>query len=241
MLRTFLFVVTCSAASAADLYTNCARTERTGALPLTADVKVTSSIAGEDGTCFKIAGTLEGKSVEGAIFDSSHPAVTAYYLAVRKPTPAPPAPAQAPEAAPPAPVRASRFANFSGTNLHDGERFELARVRSKLLLIHFWDSASDETARKDAEVLSHLRSQYGDQGLEVVGITNESNQDRIRAFNENAEAVWPLMRDRTGLAERYGVNLTSEIFVLDSHHKIVSSGARPADLEEMVSQRLGRR
>ena len=121
-----------------------------------------------------------------------------------------------------------------------GQRFELARMRSKVLLIHFWDSASEETAKKDAEILSHLRSQYGDQGLEV-GITSESNQDRIRSFNENAEAVWPLVRDRGGLAEKYGVNGSSEIFVLDSRHKIVSSGARPADLEEMVGQRLGRR
>ena len=119
MLRTLIFAVTCSAAAAADLYSNCAQTERTGVLPLTADVKVTSSITGGDGTCFKVAGTLEGKPVEGAIFDVSHPAVAAYYQAVRKPTAVPPPP-PAPEAAPPAPARATRFANFYGTNLHDG-------------------------------------------------------------------------------------------------------------------------
>lgn len=79
MLRTLIFAVTCSAAAAADLYSNCAQTERTGVLPLTADVKITSSITGGDGTCFKVAGTLEGNPVEGAIFDVSHPAVAAYY------------------------------------------------------------------------------------------------------------------------------------------------------------------
>ena len=120
MLRTLIFAVTCSAAAAADLYSNCAQTERTGVLPLTADVKVTSSITGGDGTCFKVA-DAGGKTSRGGHLRclASGCGRLLFYQAVRKPTAVPPPP-PAPEAAPPAPARATRFANFYGTNLHDG-------------------------------------------------------------------------------------------------------------------------
>src|SRR5262245_31305943 len=121
------------------LYSSCSRAEQIGVLAAAADVKVTSSIAGEDGVCFRVVGTSDGRPLNGAIFDPSHPAATAYQQALNRPpaAPAPPPPAAAP-APPPTPARATRFENFSGSNFHDGERFELARLRSKVILLHFW-------------------------------------------------------------------------------------------------------
>jgi peroxiredoxin len=204
-------------------------------VPVSADVKVTSSIAAEDGICFKVTGAFHG-----AIFDQTHPAALAYRDAVRTPPAATPAtPSPAPLV--PSPVRMTRFENVSGNNFHDGERFELARLKGRIILVHFWESAQDETAKRDAEYLAHLVAQYGEQGLDVVGITSESSFDRVRAFNENAEAVWPLLRDRSGLAEKYGVSSPSEILVLDGRRNILMRSARPAGIETLLERRFARR
>lgn len=254
MLRASLFLIALSpAAGAVDapaapaaLFSSCARSEQTGVLPAAASVKVTSSIAGDEGTCFRVSGSVDGQPVNGAIFDSAHPAAIAYREALARPVPPAPPTAPAPPAplapaASPAPVRPARFENLTGANLHDGERFELGRLHSKLVLVHFWDSANDSTAQKDAEFLSHLRAQYADKGLEVVGITTEKNRDRVRTFNDNAEAVWPLLQDRGKLAEKYGVTTSSEIFVLDGQRNIVSAGPKTSGLEQLVGERLSRR
>lgn len=239
MLRTFLLALACAfgavAQPAAPLYSNCAQTEQIGVLPASAEVKVSSSIASSEGTCYKVEGTSLGQPVRGAIFDGSHPAVAAY----RRTLTEPPTPLPSPVPAPVTPsAQPARFENITGTNFHDGERFELARLRARLIIIHFWDSATDTGAQHDAEYLSHLRAQYGDRGLEVVGITNESSFDRVRTFNENTEAVWPLLRDRTGLAARYGIEAPSQIIVLDSRRNILSRDARPGDLEAVLERRL---
>ena len=225
------------AAEPAQLFTDCTRSTAIGQLPAeSTGVKVISSISGEDGVCYKVAGLLDGRAITGAIFDEAHPAAIAHRLAVRQlPVPLP--------AAPPAPVPApvssvSQVLSFSGNDFYTGERFNLASLKSKAILVHFWKSALDKTAQEDAEYLAHLKAQFGGQGLEVVGVTAERSPDRIRVFNDNAEAVWPLVQDRKGLAEKYGVSGPSEIFLLDSHRNVVSAGARPSGLEQLVSQQL---
>ncbi len=224
------------AAGPAQLFADCTRSTALGQLPVEATgVKVISSISGEDGVCYKVAGLLDGRAIAGAIFDEAHPVAVAHRLAVRQPPGPPPA---APPAPAPAPVSVSQVLSFSGNDFYTGERFNLASLKSKAILVHFWKSASDKTAQEDAEYLAHLKAQFGGQGLEVVGVTAERSPDRIRAFNDNAEAVWPLVQDRKGLAEKYGVSGPSEIFLLDSHRNVVSAGARPSGLEQLVSQQL---
>ncbi len=189
-----------SATEPAQLFADCTRSTAIGRLPAEATgVKVISSISGEDGVCYRIAGLLNGKAIYGAIFDESHPAAIAHRLAVQQP----PVPRPAAQPAPaPAPVSSvSQVLSFSGNDFYTGERFNLASLKSKAILVHFWKSASDKTAQEDAEYLAHLKAQFGGQGLEVVGVTAERSPDRIRIFNDNAEAVWPLVQDRKGLAE----------------------------------------
>ena len=227
------------AAGPAQLFADCTRSTAIGRLPAeAAGVKVISSIAGEDGVCYKVAGMVDGKALAGAIFDESHPAAVAHRLAVRQPPVPRPAAQPAPAATAVSSVTPGQVLSFSGNDFYTGERFNLASLKSKAILVHFWKSASDKTAQEDAEYLAHLKAQFGSEGLEVVGVTAERNYDRIRTFNDNAEAVWPLVQDRKGLAEKYGVSGSSEIFLLDSHRNVVSAGARPSELEQLVSRQL---
>jgi peroxiredoxin len=233
-------------AGSAAIFTSCLGSEQIGVLPAEAAVKVTSSIAGDEGTCFKVSGVVGGRQISGAIFDPAHPAAMAYRNVMAKPaTPAapvpPPTPVPTPAPAAVVPGRLTKFENLKGSNFHDGEWFELARLPSKIVLVHFWDSAKDPTAQKDAEYLAHLRAQYGDRGLAVIGITSETSQDRVRTFNDNAEAVWPLIRDRGALAQKYGVTGSSEILVLDDRRNIITAGPNPPNLEQLVTERLNLR
>ena len=240
---TLLAAGVAAGAEPAQLFTGCTRETVIGRLPeATTGIKVVSSIATEEGVCFKVAGTLDGKAIAGAIFDQSHPLAVAYRLEIQQP-PAPPpaAPAQkatalAASPGPSAPL--GQVVNFSGADFYTGERFTLGSLKSKAILVHFWKSAADKTAQEDAEYLSHLKAQFGSQGLEIVGVTAERSYDRVRAFNDNAEAVWPLVQDRKGLAEKYGVSGPSEILLLDGHRTVISAGPRPSGLEQLVSQQL---
>lgn len=235
------FLLTAGVAAADEptrLFTDCTRSTVAGSLPAIAPgIKVTSSIATEEGVCYKVAGTQDGRAVAGAIFDQFHPVAVAHRLAVQEPpVPPPPAPQRTPAESPVA-VR-GQVLSFSGSDFHTGERFNLSSLKSKAILVHFWKSASDKAAQEDAEFLSYLKAQFGGQGLEVVGVTSERSSDRIRTFNDNAEAVWTLVQDRKGLAEKYGVAGPSEIFLLDSHGAVVSAGPRSAELERLVSKQL---
>lgn len=223
------------------VYTSCAKNDVVApALAQGASVRVVSSISGDQGTCYRIVAQSSGQTVTGAFFDETHPAIVAYHQAVRgpaqpAPAPAPAAPAAAATAEPP-----TRFADFGGMNFHDGARFDLSKLKTKLTVVHFWKNADDPAVKDDAEFLAYLRSQYGEQGLEVVGITAERRVEKIKSLVDNAEAIWPLIRDTTGLARQYGVTDASEVFLVNSRRKILLSGPRSDDFEQRVSRELHR-
>jgi peroxiredoxin len=235
MIPAMFAAAAASAGAGVALYPNCSKTEPPGLLPPGLDLKVSSSIAGEDGTCYRVTGVSAGKPFSGAIFDSQHPAVLAYRRAMSGLIPPPPPPT------PVAPTAIAHFDNFTGTNFHDGERVDLAKVGAKLIIVHFWDSASAQAARADAEMLSYLKAQYGEKGLEIIGVTQESSPERIRRFNDDTEAVWPIVMDKKGLAQKYGVSGPSEIFLLDHGRNVLVAGPHPSNLEDVIKRTFGLR
>lgn len=227
------------------LYSNCAKDEVLAAvLAPGASIRVISSIDGDGGTCYRIeVAQPGGEGLTGAFFDGSHPAIVAYRRSVQAPAQPPPAAAAAvaPVAAgEAAPAKPPRLADLSGLNFHDGKRFDMAKLKSKLVVVHFWETADDRSVREDIEFLAYLRTQYGAKGFDVVGITAEDRVNKIKALIDEDDASWPLLRDTTDLAAQYGVEGKSEMFLLNRGRKILVSGPRADNFEQRIVRELGR-
>lgn len=230
------------------VYSNCAKDEVLAAvLAPDASIRVVSSIDGDGGTCYRIqVAQPAGEALTGAFFDGSHPAIVAYRRSVQAPPQPPPVAAAAAATAAPvaaaeaAPAKPPRLADLSGLNFHDGKRFEMAQLKSKLVVVHFWETADDRGVREDIEFLAYLRTQYGAKGLNVVGITAEDRVNKIKALIDEDDASWPLIRDTTDLAAQYGVEGKSEMFLLNRGRKILVSGPRADNFEQRIVRELGR-
>ena len=83
------------------------------------------------------------------------------------------------------------------TNTYSGDRFDLASLRGKYVVIDFWGPWCMPCV-KELPLLKEYREKYGDK-LEIVGIGSESDQgERWRKFLDNhPEYDWPQIFSRS--------------------------------------------
>lgn len=75
-----------------------------------------------------------------------------------------------------------------------GNPFSLAQYRGKVVALDFW-APWCAPCRESFPFLDSLRASHGDKGLQVVGLTLDSDQDAIAAFLEAVPVGFPIALD----------------------------------------------
>ncbi len=91
---------------------------------------------------------------------------------------------------------------FSLQDLH-GARVDLAKYRGKVVLLNFWATWC-APCRLEMPRFMQWQSEYGAQGLQVIGISVDDTEPPARRFAEKLRVSYPIAMGNARLGERYG-------------------------------------
>lgn len=100
----------------------------------------------------------------------------------------------------------------------DGHAFNLADSKGKVVIIDFWATTCGPCVRELPELKS-LREKYSGQGLEIVGVSLDTDKDALNRFVEREKLYWPQYYDPAGedsaVATQFGVRAIPVLWLVD--------------------------
>jgi len=104
----------------------------------------------------------------------------------------------------------------------DGADFSLASEKGNVVVLDFWASWC-LPCRKSFPFLDGLRAKYEAQGLRVLGLTLEVNDDPVRSFLESVPVRFTILRDPSGKAgEAFHVDAMPTTFLLGRDGRVAA-------------------
>ena len=105
-------------------------------------------------------------------------------------------------------------------NSPDGHVISLEHLKGKVVLIDFWAPACGPCVR-DLAGLKELYAKYRAQGLEIVGISKDPDEEALGRFVEKNQLPWPQKYDGSAstnqVAEAYGIVEIPVVWLVDRH------------------------
>ena len=138
------------------------------------------------------------------------------------------------------------FMKVTGTTA-DGEDFNWASYRGKVVLVDFWASWCGPCRREIPNMKNQL-AKYGKKGFDIVGVNLDTTKAAYQEYVEQHEITWTnLMSDKeeergwdNPLAAHYGVSGIPTAILVDQRGIVVSMLARGPRLNMLLEGLLGR-
>jgi thiol-disulfide isomerase/thioredoxin len=100
--------------------------------------------------------------------------------------------------------------------------FSLESLKGSVVVLDFW-APWCVPCRASLPALDGLQAKYGKQGLKVLGLTLDTNDDAIIAFLNSVPVTFTILRDVSGQAgEAFNVVAMPTTFVLDKQGRIAA-------------------
>lgn len=123
----------------------------------------------------------------------------------------------------------------------DGREVNLADMKGKVVLVDFWATWC-VPCLKTMPGLKALYADYHDKGFEVIGISLDSDKDKLEGFLEREGIAWPQYFDGKGwdneLAARYGIESIPATFLIGPDGQIEGSNLSEGGLRERIAALL---
>ncbi len=137
------------------------------------------------------------------------------------------------------------FIDVKGTTLA-GKPLDWESYRGKVVLVDFWATWCGPCIAELPNVKQQYR-RYHDKGFEVVGISLDTDRDKLDAFVEKNEIPWTSLfesdKESQGwdspLAVHYGIMGIPTAILVDKEGKVVSMMARGPELVALLEKLLG--
>ncbi len=122
----------------------------------------------------------------------------------------------------------------------DGRHVNLAGMKGKVVLVNFWATTCVPCVR-DLPDMKRTYAKYHSQGLEIIGISLDSDREALARFLEKEGIPWPQYYEPTGatnlLARTYGIDGIPEVWLVDRQGVLRELDARN-DQEKKVETLL---
>lgn len=122
----------------------------------------------------------------------------------------------------------------------DGKEFDLASLRGKVILVDFWATWCGPCRMEIPNVVATYKKLH-DKGFEIVGISLDSQKDRLIEFTQAKEMTWPQYFDGKGWANEisssFGVTGIPTMWLVDKKGFVRNTEAR-ANLEAEITKLL---
>lgn len=124
---------------------------------------------------------------------------------------------------------------------HAGQSFDLSKLRGKVVLIHYWSSAS-EACQPDLPVLKELAAKYGKSGFEIVGVSFDDKAQNLADYLKTSRIVWPQLFEPGGTESRFanemGILTIPTMILLDKKGNVVNRNIHVSELEREIKALL---
>ncbi len=134
----------------------------------------------------------------------------------------------------------AKFPDFNEKDL-DGKPFSIAQYKGKVVLVDFWATWCGPCVAELPNVLKAYEDYHG-KGFEIVGISLDSDEQKMRAFIKERKMAWSQYFDGKGwdnkLAVQYGVHAIPATYLLDREGKVIGRDLRGDDLTKAVAKAL---
>lgn len=109
----------------------------------------------------------------------------------------------------------------------DGQPFQLAQLRGKVVLVNFWATWC-EPCVEEMPSMQQLRARLAGKPFEIIAVNNQEGEARIRGFLKKVPIDFPIVRDTDGGVTRaWKARIFPSSYIVDAEGKIryVMAGA----------------
>ncbi len=138
-------------------------------------------------------------------------------------------------------VKGSPFPDFAEKDL-EGKPLSIGGHKGKLVLVDFWATWCGPCRAELPNVLETYHK-FHEKGLDIVGISLDSDRQKLDSFLKEQGMTWPQYFDGQGwqnkLAAKYGVNSIPATYLIDAEGNILAKDLRGEALASKVAMLLG--
>lgn len=84
-----------------------------------------------------------------------------------------------------------------------GKKLNLSSYRGKVVLLDFWATWCDP-CRDEIPHFIDLQNKYGDQGLQIIGVSMDDGPEPVREFYQRYRVNYPVVMGNAKTGELYG-------------------------------------